>query len=108
MANRVKKKEFLPYYYFNHQNEKNSLYTLSIIDFIHCLCPENLYLGGTLTDGIFNELKKNLRIVVEKNKIVATEAGKLADIIAVGGDPLKDTTVFGKVVFVMKDGVLYK
>ncbi len=46
--------------------------------------------------------------MVEKNKIVATEAGKLADIIAVDGDPLKDTTVFGKVVFVMKDGVLYK
>ncbi len=36
------------------------------------------------------------------------EIGKLADIIAVDGDPLKDPKVFGKVIFVMKDGVIYK
>jgi imidazolonepropionase-like amidohydrolase len=35
-------------------------------------------------------------------------AGKLADIVAVDGDPLKDPQVFGKVVFVMKDGIVYK
>jgi imidazolonepropionase-like amidohydrolase len=35
------------------------------------------------------------------------EAGKLADIIAVDGDPLKDIKAMGKVVFVMKDGVVY-
>ena len=29
-------------------------------------------------------------------------------IVAVDGDPLKDSKVFGKVVFVMKDGVVYK
>ncbi len=36
------------------------------------------------------------------------EKGKLADIIAVNGDPVKDISVMEKVVFVMKDGVLYK
>jgi imidazolonepropionase-like amidohydrolase len=36
------------------------------------------------------------------------EAGKWADIIAVDGDPLKDISVMGKVVFVMKDGKIYK
>jgi len=36
------------------------------------------------------------------------EAGKLADIIAVDGDPLSDIRVMGKVTFVMKDGVVYK
>lgn len=44
----------------------------------------------------------------EKDKLGSIEAGKLADIIAVDGDPLKDVKVFGKVVFVMKDGVVYK
>lgn len=36
------------------------------------------------------------------------EAGKLADIIAVPGDPVKDIGVMTKVEFVMKDGVVYK
>lgn len=36
------------------------------------------------------------------------EAGKLADIIAVNGDPSKDITVMKNVVFIMKDGVIYK
>lgn len=44
----------------------------------------------------------------EKDKIGSIEVGKLADIIAVDGDPLKDSKVFGKVVFVMKDGVVYR
>ncbi len=44
----------------------------------------------------------------EKDKLGSIEVGKLADIVAVDGDPFKDTKVFGKVVFVMKDGVVYK
>ncbi len=36
------------------------------------------------------------------------ESGKLADIIAVNGDPLKDVTVLEKVAFVMKDGRVYQ
>ncbi len=44
----------------------------------------------------------------EKNKLGSIEVGKLADIIAIDGDPLKDARVFEKVVFVMKDGVVYK
>jgi imidazolonepropionase-like amidohydrolase len=36
------------------------------------------------------------------------EKGKLADIIAVDGDPLKDISVLEKVKFVMKEGVVYK
>jgi imidazolonepropionase-like amidohydrolase len=43
-----------------------------------------------------------------KDKIGSIEAGKLADIVAVDGDPLKDSNAFGRVVFVMKDGVIYK
>jgi cytosine/adenosine deaminase-related metal-dependent hydrolase len=36
------------------------------------------------------------------------EKNKLADIIAVDGDPIKNIEVMGKVNFVMKDGVIYK
>ena len=36
------------------------------------------------------------------------EKGKLADIIAVDGDPVKDVNVMEKVSFVMKDGIVYK
>jgi imidazolonepropionase-like amidohydrolase len=44
----------------------------------------------------------------EKDRLGSIEVGKLADIVAVDGDPLKDQQVFGKIVFVMKDGVVYK
>jgi imidazolonepropionase-like amidohydrolase len=44
----------------------------------------------------------------EKDKLGSIEVNKLADIIAVDGDPLKDAKVFGKVVFVMKGGVVYR
>jgi imidazolonepropionase-like amidohydrolase len=36
------------------------------------------------------------------------KTGKIADIIAVPGDPLADISVMGKVNFVMKAGVVYK
>ncbi len=43
-----------------------------------------------------------------ENILGTIQKDKLADIIAVDGDPLKDITVMGKVVFVMKDGKIYK
>jgi len=43
-----------------------------------------------------------------KDQLGSIEAGKFADIVAVDGDPLADPRVFGKVIFVMKDGVIYK
>jgi imidazolonepropionase-like amidohydrolase len=43
-----------------------------------------------------------------QDKIGSIEPGKLADIIAVPGDPLSDITVLEKVNFVMKDGEVVK
>ncbi|HEY4291310.1 MAG TPA: amidohydrolase family protein [Puia sp.] len=42
------------------------------------------------------------------DKVGSLEAGKLADVVAVDGDPIKDIHVMGQVKFVMKDGVVYK
>ena len=42
------------------------------------------------------------------NILGVIEKGKLADIIAVDGDPIKDIRVMERVRFVMKDGVVYK
>ncbi len=43
-----------------------------------------------------------------KDKTGSIEVGKWADIIAVKGNPLKDITVLENVVFVMKEGKVYK
>lgn len=43
-----------------------------------------------------------------KDQLGSIEVGKLADIVAVDGDPLNDAKVFAKVIFVMKDGIVYK
>ena len=43
----------------------------------------------------------------EKARLGSIEAGKLADITAVNGDPPQDPKAFGKVTFLMKDGVVY-
>jgi imidazolonepropionase-like amidohydrolase len=43
----------------------------------------------------------------EQDSLGTIEAGKLADIVAVPGDPLADVSVMEKVDFVMKGGVVY-
>lgn len=42
------------------------------------------------------------------DQLGSIEVGKLADLVAVKGDPLNDITLMQKVSFVMKDGVVYK
>ena len=42
------------------------------------------------------------------DRLGSLEAGKVADIVAVPGDPLTDVHVLERVSFVMKDGVIYK
>ncbi|HXO73956.1 MAG TPA: amidohydrolase family protein, partial [Puia sp.] len=42
------------------------------------------------------------------DKVGSLEAGKLADVVAVDGDPIRDIHVMGQVKFVMKDGIIYR
>jgi imidazolonepropionase-like amidohydrolase len=48
------------------------------------------------------------KLLDQQERIGSIEAGKLADIIAVPGDPLRDISTLERVRFVMKDGVVYK
>ena len=50
----------------------------------------------------------NAEIIGWQDRIGSLAAGKLADIIAVPGDPLKDITALEHVGFVMKGGVVYR
>ena len=42
------------------------------------------------------------------DRLGSLEVGKVADIVAVPGNPLDDVRVLERVSFVMKDGVIYK
>lgn len=59
-------------------------------------------------DAIKSATINAAELLGEKDRLGSIEVNKLADIIAVDGDPLKDAKVFGKIVFVMKAGVVYK
>jgi imidazolonepropionase-like amidohydrolase len=50
----------------------------------------------------------NAEIMGWSDRIGSVEAGKLADLVAVEGDPLGDITLMQRVGFVMKGGVVYR
>ena len=47
-------------------------------------------------------------LVDRSETLGSIEPGKLADLVAVRGNPIQDIEAMGKVVFVMKDGLVYK
>ena len=54
------------------------------------------------------DLLNGARLLGWAGQIGELKAGYLADVIAVSGDPLQDISATTKVVFVMKNGVVYK
>ena len=64
--------------------------------------------GMTPMDAIKSATINAADLLGIKDQTGSITVGKWADIIAVDGDPLKDPRVFGKVIFVMKDGMIYK
>lgn len=63
--------------------------------------------GMTTMDAIKSATVNAAELLGETDRFGTIQAGKLADIVAVDGDPFVDSKVFGKMVFVMKDGVVY-
>ena len=64
--------------------------------------------GLTPMESIVAGTGSAARLFGWEDRVGTLTAGKLADIVAVPGDPLHDITRLERPVFVMKDGVVYK
>jgi imidazolonepropionase-like amidohydrolase len=64
--------------------------------------------GMTPAQAIRAATSNAAELLGTQNELGTIEAGKLADIVAVPGDPLADVSVMEKVEFVMKGGTVYK
>jgi len=64
--------------------------------------------GMTPMQAIVAGTMNGAKLLGWENRIGSLAAGKLADIVAVPGDPLRDIHVMEKASFVMKNGFVYK
>jgi imidazolonepropionase-like amidohydrolase len=64
--------------------------------------------GETPMSAIVSATSLNAEILGWSDRVGSVEKGKLADLVAVAGDPLKDITEMERVRFVMKSGVVYR
>ena len=62
--------------------------------------------GMTPAQAIRSATSMAAELLGEKEFLGTVEAGKLADIVAVPGDPVSDVTIMEKVDFVMKGGAV--
>ena len=65
-------------------------------------------LGEAPMAAIVSATSLNAQIMGWQDRVGSITANKLADIIAVPGDPLRDITALERVGFVMKGGVMYR
>ena len=64
--------------------------------------------GQSPMDAVVSATSTAARIMGWEDRVGSLEAGKLADVIAVSGDPLRDITELERVRWVMKGGVVYR
>jgi len=64
--------------------------------------------GMSNMDAIVAGTSSGAKLLGWDKKLGSLTTGKWADIVAVSGDPSKDIEDIQKVVFVMKNGVVYK
>ena len=65
-------------------------------------------LGMKAIDALRSAVSADAELLGLGDKIGTLETGKLADVIAVPGDPVEDIRQTEKVFFVMKEGVIYR
>lgn len=65
-------------------------------------------LGEKPMASLVSATRINSEIIHWQDRVGTVEPGKLADLVAVPGNPLADITVTERVGFVMKDGVVYR
>ena len=70
--------------------------------------PYMIQFGMTPMQAIQSATSRAAEMLGMKGQLGAIAPGAYADIVAVSGDPLKDVKVLEKVVFVMKDGKVFK
>ncbi len=64
--------------------------------------------GMTPMQAIQSATTNAADLLGHSNEIGSIKPGKYADLVAVGGDPMKDISVLESVEFVMKEGKIYK
>jgi imidazolonepropionase-like amidohydrolase len=64
--------------------------------------------GMSSIQAVFAATRNAADLLGLADKVGTVQAGRLADIVAVPGDPLKETEQFEHVSFVMKGGVVYR
>lgn len=64
--------------------------------------------GMNPMEAIISATKTASELLRVQDQYGSVESGKMADIVAVDGDPIQDISVMTKVSFVMKDGTVYK
>jgi imidazolonepropionase-like amidohydrolase len=69
---------------------------------------ELVRLGMRPVDALRAATSVDADLLGVSDRLGSLEAGKLADVVAVPGDPTRDIAVTQKVLFVMKDGVVFR
>jgi imidazolonepropionase-like amidohydrolase len=64
--------------------------------------------GMTPMQAIQTATSVAAELLGQSDRLGTVESGKLADLVAVSGNPLQDVTLLQKVDWVMKDGVVYR
>jgi imidazolonepropionase-like amidohydrolase len=70
--------------------------------------PYMIQYGMTPMQAIQSATSRAAEMLGMKGQLGVVAAGAYADVVAVSGDPLKDVKALERVVFVMKDGKVFR